>query len=325
MASDKRNSFQLTLRVRKPLTSYEQMGHQLNDEWLQAVSELLTKQEDGKYPWQGYELGDGTPIRFKSLQEYISSDDGLRTSPKRMLRLLEADPLQGASEIAEKLRAALVPGRGGDRKSESIKGNNVSSEVVQAKGNSKARTIRQIRELSESDAPNAILAADLLTRVHRSEISANKAAIQLGLRNRVVNFDLSKLTPEVRSEIDNIKEQEDWTTAEVLEEALRAYFRVLNAEEPEDLAVAPAVPQSKPVEQRHASTPDTDRDSDRRKPPEGFLSGVEVAAICDHNRNSMGHLVRSFHEENKDAELATKDGSRMFIRRLNQKFWEEIK
>ena len=51
-----------------------------------------------------------------------------------------------------------------------------------------------------------------------------------------MNFDLNKLTTEVRSEIDNLKVQEDWTTAEVIEEALRAYFRVINAEEPDDCA-----------------------------------------------------------------------------------------
>jgi hypothetical protein len=326
MASEKCNSFQLTLRVRKPLTSYEQMGHQLNDEWLQAVSELLTRQEDGKYPWQGYELGDGTPIRFKSLQEYISSDDGLRTSPTRMLKLLEADPLPGASEIAEKLLDALTP-NGGDRRSEAIRLDNVKADgkASYASGNSKARLIREIRQLSESDAPNAILAADLLTRVHRSEISANKAAVQLGLRNRVVNFDLNKLTPEVRSEIDNIKEQEDWTTAEVLEEALRAYFRVLNADEPEDLVVAPAAPQPKLVQQRQAPVAVANGKKGPKEPPEGFIKGVDVADICGYNRNSLGYLVNTAHDANKDAELATKDGSRLFIRRIGQKFWEEVK
>ena len=318
-----RDNFHLMLKVRKPLTSCEQMDREANDAWLVSVQELITAREDGSYPWQEYVLGDGTVVKHKTLDEYISSDDGLRTSPTRMLKLLEADTLPGASEVAEKLRAALTPGPGNPTGANQWTGGkvdnvNLSSSPKKATGNSKARLIREIRQLSESDAPNALLAADLLERVHRSEISANKAAIQLGLRNRVVNFDLNKLTSEVRSEIDNIKEQEDWTTAEVLEEALRAYFRVLNAEEPDD-------PQE-PVIKVQPSAPVADTSSlhNRANPPEGFLRGIDVADICGVNRNSLSAIVKKFHDQNKDAELSTEDGKRMFIRRPSQKFWEEI-
>lgn len=309
-----RENFHLTLKVRRPLEKCEEMDRHANGVWLEAVQKLLTKHDDGSYPWQSYVLGDGTVVKFKSLEDYISSEDGLRTSPARMLRLLEADTLPGASEVAEKLRAALVsPGRRTDL------GNNVTEVPAQAKGNSKARTIRQIRQLSESDAPNALLAADLLERVHRGEISANKAAIDLGLRNRVVNFDLNKLTPEVRNEIDNLKAQEDWTTAEVMEEALRAYFRILNADEPQDTATIPA---ESPVAKEPPKP--AKRKSRWDNVPDNVLKGIQVAELCGVNPNNIGNVVKRNHDAGVDAELTSTDGQRMFVRKVGEPFWKEV-
>ena len=162
------------------------------------------------------------------------------------------------------------------------------------------------------------LAADLLERVHRNEISANNAAIQLGLRNRVVNFDLNKLTSEVRTEINSLKEQEDWTTAEVIEEALRAYFRVLNADEPQDLIE----PTEQVIVKRIA--PAINKGRSKRIPPEGRLTGTAVAEIINKPANQMGPLVARAHQRGQSAEVSTPDNSRMFIREPDQKFWKEI-
>lgn len=321
-----RSNFQLMLQIRRPLASNERLNREMDVSWVEAVKKLLTADETGNYPWQRYRLGDGTVVEFKTLEEYISSENGLRTSPARMLKLLEADPIEGASEAAEKLRGALKhQGSRTDLKPDFV--DNVNEVPVRATGNSRARVIREIRQLAESDDHRSATAAELLDRIHARDISANAAAIQLGLRSKALNFDLYKLTPEVRGEIENLKVQEDWTTAEVLEEALRAYFRILTAEEnvdPEPSELPGDTDDSKPLAVTASPKPDTGGMHNRAKPPEGFMRGIEVADLCGVNRNSIGQIVTRAHSAKQDAELTSKDGKRLFVRRVGQKFWEEI-
>jgi hypothetical protein len=313
-----RESFHLMLKVRKPLISCERMDRETDADWVASVHQLLTQREDGSYPWQQVEYAEGEVVEFKTLEAFIQAEDGLRTSPARMLKLLEADPIEGASEAAELLRSALTRGPGNPTGANQHAGgmvDNVNDSSVPAKatGNSRARVIREIRQLAESDDPRAATAADLLDRVHARDISANAAAIQLGLRSKALNFDLYKLTPEVRGEIENLKVQEDWTTAEVIEEALRAYFRILTAEEElEPVAVQPSPRRKQPA--LPAATGESGTE----------ISQVDVADLCGINRNSIGHFVRKAHRNGQDAELTSKDGTRMFVRHVGARSWEEV-
>ena len=109
-------NYQLTLRVRKPLVSNERTVYEADEKWLQSVESLFVPLEDGSLPWQVIERPGGDVIKFDKLEDYISHEAGLRTQPDRMLRLLEADTMEGASEVAEKLRAALKCHMVGDRK-----------------------------------------------------------------------------------------------------------------------------------------------------------------------------------------------------------------
>ena len=322
MATPERENFHLMLRVRRPLDCNERLAIATDAAWVAAVQTLLTPKADGSYPWQRIELADGQVLEYKTLEAFIQAEEGLRTSPARMLKLLEADPAEGASEAAEKLRGALTQ-HGGDRGNQWTGGKvdnvNLGTDSKKATGNSRARLIREIRQLAESNDHRAALAADLLERVHAREVSANAAAIQLGLRNKALQFDLYKLSSEVRTEIDNLKAQEDWTTAEVIEEALRAYFRVISDdEEIEPTAqVADPAPPTKPKDSQA-------KPLRRHQAPEGFLQGVHVADMCGVNRNSLGARVQAAHGKGKPAELNTPDGRRTFQRRIGEKFWIEI-
>ena len=340
-----RDNFHLTLKVRKPLLSSEKADREANQEWVDAVKRLLTPLDDGSYPWQKYLFGDGTVIEFKSLNDYISSEDGLRTSPDKMLQFMESGFHDDASETAEMLRAALTRKRGRPptpKQDDGENGNNISNYVKPAKGTSRANTIRQIRQLADSDSHQSAHAAELLEQIHRQEISASKAAILLGLRQKVVNFDLNKLTTEVRSEIDNLKEQEDWTTAEVIEEALRAYFRVINSEEPDDCAspitVEQVTPAPAPKAQRRRAAPLPRHEyidlsevdwlpmikQSRHAPPEYIRQGSLVDQYFPGINAEKLKLLALDAPPNKCVVIFTDDNSKRFTRHPEQSFWQSL-
>lgn len=61
-----------------------------------------------------------------------------------------------------------------------------------------------------------------------------------------------------------------------------------------------------------------------QKPPEGLLRSADVARICGIAPANIAARVSQRHAKGRDAEVTTTDGSRTFVRRIGQKFWEEL-
>lgn len=212
-------------------------------------------------------------------------------------------------------------------------------------GNSRAATIRQITRLArDASHPQAVEAEQLLEKVYAKQISANAAAIQLGLRKKVENLNLTRLSDEVQQRIQQLRDDAGWTPAEVIEEALRVFFRALDAEDSEDESPAdtealnapappPVVPSTAGPTSRNGHSPpesapppppaDTPIDA-KRKPAPGHLYGAEVARICGVDANALSTKAANCQKKGKDLEQATPDGSRRFIRRAGEPHWQEI-
>lgn len=139
-----------------------------------AVAALLRSRA-----WEGYEFR-GKLIQKTSFREFVESKppQGLGATVEELIRLCQKYPavVEGIDQI---LRSEA--GKGGDRRSEDFKVNNVHFEKGKTpKGNSLQRSLRRLRNMAATDPK----AAKLREKVLQGEMSANRALLELGTRKK---------------------------------------------------------------------------------------------------------------------------------------------
>ena len=80
----------------------------LTPEFTEAIIKLLEPQDDGSHRWAKIQRRDVT-YEFDSFEDFVTNPEGLETTPKRLLKLLDVDAVDvdGASEAAEMVRELL--------------------------------------------------------------------------------------------------------------------------------------------------------------------------------------------------------------------------
>lgn len=112
-----------------------------------------------------------TGRNFNSLLEYVThpQPDGLQSSPERIEQVISHN-----AEALTAWRGEVVRGRGGDRRSENFKNDNVIFDHKTEQGNSKAYALTRLQR----EAP------ELYADVVDGKLSVNAAAIKAGFRKK---------------------------------------------------------------------------------------------------------------------------------------------
>jgi hypothetical protein len=167
--------------------------------------------------WERRELvtKDGNPkgrvIELSSLRELITEKPikGWGEDPKKIEAVIKDDP-----ECLAMFREAMVQ-HGGDRKSESIKCNNVTVDSGRLTGNSRAYSITRVQRECEPE---------IVAKVMAGEMSPNAALVKAGVRdNRQVYLpkEPAKAAEKLRQQFGN----------EFAQEMARVIVRELEASE----------------------------------------------------------------------------------------------
>lgn len=143
---------------------------------------------------------------FNSLLEYLEhhEPDGCQVPRSKVEALIKDKP-----EILAKWRKATVGKRGGDRGNQHTGGkrDNITNASPDAPDPSEGRGTSRAYTLSRLEQKDPVL----FQKVCAGEMSANKAAIQAGIRKKPSVFEqvcrlLPKLTPDERAEIYRLLE-----------------------------------------------------------------------------------------------------------------------
>ena len=170
-------------------------------------------EENGRacYPWQYFRIVDSSGITIM---------DATQDPPKTFREFIEAPPFKGLGEklsdierlIADdpvamvRMRALVVAGHGGDRKSDKIKADNISldsdlfppPEPAKKKadaGTSRAYTLTRLK----NERP------DLFKRVVNEELTANAAAIEAGWRKKETAIEAAKRAVQKMTQEDQLE------------------------------------------------------------------------------------------------------------------------
>lgn len=288
--------------VRKVTRQDTNTSIRVTADFMASLTRLFTPKDDGSYPWQEVSVGmdeDKQVARNDDVIHFITRDDlfGLGSTPERILSLLEREnQVEGASLAGEKLRACLMQ-NGGDRRSANFRFDNVKTDRSKAKpatGNSKARTIQEIRKLAESDDQRAEKAQQYLDAIHGKTMSANAAAIQLGIRSKPLNIDISRISPTVRIELDEWCATTDMTKAELIEEALKSYFPIIRDEdEEEDYLIDD---ESEPESSYEPEWSETEQENAK-----GKFDAHQVATFTGISHTTLSNKVQTHKRSNPTA------------------------
>lgn len=217
-----------------------------------AVSLLLLLRTGS---WERFRANNNRIYEYRYFGDFAVApvSAGLNTTPDR-LRVLARGNADCVGLLEEALRReGGAPEGNQNARKEKTTVDNVhgcfggAAGAERPTGNSRAATIRQITRLARNAAdPRAAEAQLLLDQVYADRVSANAAAIRLGLRQKAVTFNLATLSDEVQQELQRLRDEEDWSTGEIIEEAMRAFFRLVREEDAAPASAPPRAPASAP-------------------------------------------------------------------------------
>lgn len=274
--------------------------------------------------WKQFRANNGKEYRHNYFGDFVVAPipSGLETTHEKLRAIV-----RGEGEAERLVEEALMRGDGNPKGTNQYTGatlDNIQGSSKAPTGTSRAATIRRIVKIAhDSDNALSAQAEALLDEIYSGKKSANKAAQELGLRKkpRSVNdpnlFDLTELTEKVRLEMENRQQTEGWSTKELIEEALRQYFPVLQSLEIEDAE------QELPEVNQTGGSENTEQSSRTQELIDGRLKGVQIAEILGKPANQIGPFVARAHKKGRNAVLTTQDGSRTFIREPGFTYWRE--
>jgi len=269
------------------------------------VREILAPGETTGQPgWRKYRFQDtSTTFEFDSFGEWITDPNGLGTTPKHLIELLEISPDEEGRALADRVRQELKLKQGTNRftlpDQEDTDNVHVYSRAITAAeaGNSAAGVRRKIRNWIKANPtdPNHDLAQQWLAKLEANPRSRlhQQALREIGIGGeRKKLLDVSGVSDTLLDRLHSLARDEGIAVAELIEDALAVYFRMEEQGWPASEEVemqlsspghqmAPVKPKAKANGQNTAVTGVTEL------PALGFYRAAEIARV-------MGKKPESF-------------------------------
>lgn len=235
----------------------------------------------GKPGWARMRFHDtSTTFEFESFAEWITNPNGLATSAKHLIELLEISPDEEGRALADQVRQELKLPVGQPCKGIADNVRNTSAEArLSETGNSSAGVRRRIRNWIKAnpDAPNIGLAQQWLAKLEANPKSRlhQQALREIGIRGeRKKLIDVSGVSNDLLTRLHSLAQEEGVAVSELLEDALAVYFRMEEQPEPE------LEPERQPEPQR------VDWNT-RERPAEGFYRSADIARFVGCNARTL--------------------------------------